>query len=75
MAPPARAGLLLDRADLGAGEVGVDEELEWVELLVLLHEAVQRGAARCSAVRRSPARVMLAGWHSRPGWMICRARA
>src|SRR5712692_8140812 len=40
------AGRLLDRADLGAGELGVDEELERVELLVLLHEAVQRGAAQ-----------------------------
>jgi len=37
---------LLDRADLGAGELGVDEELERVELLVGLHEAVQRGAAQ-----------------------------
>src|SRR5712692_7063825 len=45
---PASAcgGRLLDRADLGAGELGVDEELERVELLVLLHEAVQRGAAQ-----------------------------
>ena len=43
---PACAGRLLDRADLGAGELGVDEELEWVELLVGLHEAVQRGAAQ-----------------------------
>jgi hypothetical protein len=35
---------LFDGADLGTGEFGVDEELERVELLVLLHEAVQRGA-------------------------------
>ena len=41
-----RAGRLFDRADLGVGELGVDEELERVELLVLLHEAVQRGAAQ-----------------------------
>jgi hypothetical protein len=60
-----RAGRLFDRADLDAGELGVDEELERVGLLVLLHEAVQR----------SPARVVLAGWRSRPGWMICSARA
>jgi len=39
-------GRLLDGADLGAGELGVDEELERVELLVLLHEAVQRGGAQ-----------------------------
>ena len=38
---PACAGLLLDGADLGAGELGVDEELERVGLLVLLHEPVQ----------------------------------
>jgi hypothetical protein len=42
----ACAGRLLDRADLGAGELGVDEELEPVELLVLLHEPVQRGGAQ-----------------------------
>jgi hypothetical protein len=42
----ACGGRLLDRADLGAGELGVDEELERVELLVLLHEAVQRDAAQ-----------------------------
>ena len=42
----ACAGRLLDRADLGAGQLGVDEELERVELLVLLHEAVQRGGAQ-----------------------------
>jgi hypothetical protein len=41
-----RAGRLFDWADLGAGELGVDEELERVDLLVLLHEAVQRGAAQ-----------------------------
>src|SRR5260370_36726759 len=41
-----RAGRLLHRADLGAGELGVDEEPERVGLLVLLHEAVQRGAAQ-----------------------------
>ena len=35
---------LLGRSDLGTGEFGVDEEPERVELLVLLHEAVQRGA-------------------------------
>jgi hypothetical protein len=33
------AGRLFDRADLGSGELGVDEELERIELLVLLHEA------------------------------------
>jgi hypothetical protein len=43
---PGCGGRLLDRADLGAGEFGVDEEPERVELLVLLHEAVQRGAAQ-----------------------------
>ncbi len=37
---------LPDRADLGAGELGVDEELERVGLLVLLHQAVQRGDAQ-----------------------------
>jgi hypothetical protein len=37
---------LPDRAYLGVGELGVDEELERVELLVLLHEAVQRGAVQ-----------------------------
>ena len=42
----ACAGRLFDRADLGAGELGVDEELERVGLLVLLHEAVQGGAAQ-----------------------------
>jgi hypothetical protein len=43
---PGWGGLLLDRADLGAGEFGVDEELERVELLAGLHEAVQRGGAQ-----------------------------
>src|SRR5580658_3356694 len=43
---PACAGRLLDRADLGGGELGVDEELERVELLVLLHEAVQCSTAQ-----------------------------
>ena len=37
---------LPDRAYLGVGELGVDEELERVELLVLLHEVVQHGAAQ-----------------------------
>src|SRR5580658_1456082 len=43
---PACAGRLFDGADLGAGELGVDEELERVELLVGFHEAVQRGGAQ-----------------------------
>ena len=48
---PARP--LPDRAEFGAGLLGVDEELERVGLLVLLHEAVQGGSggvrpARCS---------------------------
>jgi len=43
---PGCGGRLLDRAELGAGELGVDEELERVELLAGLHEAVQRGAAQ-----------------------------
>ena len=43
---PACAWRLLDRADLGAGELGIDEELERVGLLVLLHQAVQRGGAQ-----------------------------
>src|SRR5262245_42098412 len=38
-------GWLLDQAELGAGELGVDEELERVALLVLVHEAAERGAA------------------------------
>ncbi|MGC1281736.1 MAG: hypothetical protein WA895_02270 [Streptosporangiaceae bacterium] len=42
--PPATR--LFDQADLGACELGVDEELERVELLVGLHEAVQHGAAQ-----------------------------
>ena len=45
---PASAcgGWLLDRAELSAGQFGVDEELERVELLVLLHQVVQRGGAQ-----------------------------
>src|ERR1700722_8785568 len=43
---PACGGRLLDRADLGAGEVGVDEELERGELLGLLREAGEDGAAQ-----------------------------
>ena len=31
---------------LGAGELGIDEELERVGLLVLLHEPIQRGATQ-----------------------------
>ena len=63
---PACAGLL-DRADLGAGELGVDEELERVGLLVGLHEAVQRGAAQpgqCDA-GGVPQRVCAAVGHAR----------
>src|SRR5580693_3018501 len=41
-----RGERLFDRADLGAGELGINKELERVELLVLLHEAVQSGRAQ-----------------------------
>jgi hypothetical protein len=43
--------------------LGVDEELERVELLVLLHEAVQRAAGRRS--RRTPSAGMPANGHLR----------